>query len=319
MKGRKSSVKKILLNRPIIKLIVTVLAISMLLPSCAISRDKSNIIPENVTSSSSESQPESLPMPPESTSKTDDVIIGVIRPSLGADGDKESSSETESSEPDTEQEEDITSSEETTSSEVTTEAETTEEETSVPEEPIVSDTTEAEKAPEDTEKVEENDQPDVFVSYDVPLTVEQQMAVERIAEEYGIEAELVFGIMKVESKYNVNAVGKDGKYLGIMQVAISNLGELSRKAGVTDLMDFEQCVTAGCYFLKQYGKEADGDVSVTLLYYHGGYRYANNMLKKGKTQDSYTKAVIKELNRIVEARKVLASQMGATLTGVYYE
>lgn len=311
--------KKILLNRPIIKLIVTVLAISMLLPSCAISRDKSNIIPENVTSSSSESQPESLPMPPESTSKTDDVIIGVIRPSLGADGDKESSSETESSEPDTEQEEDITSSEETTSSEVTTEAETTEEETSVPEEPIASDTTEAEKAPEDTEKVEENDQPDVFVSYDVPLTVEQQMAVERIAEEYGIEAELVFGIMKVESKYNVNAVGKDGKYLGIMQVAISNLGELSRKAGVTDLMDFEQCVTAGCYFLKQYGKEADGDVSVTLLYYHGGYRYANNMLKKGKTQDSYTKAVIKELNRIVEARKVLASQMGATLTGVYYE
>lgn len=317
--------KKTLLNRSIIKLIVTVLAISMLLPSCAVSRDKSNIIPENVTSDGSESQPESLPLP-ESTSKTDDVIIGVIRPSLGADGEKESSSDTESSESDTTQE-DTTSSESTTEAETTEEitsapeeptvSDTTEEETSVPEEPIVSDTTE--EAPEDTEKPEENSQTDVFVSYDVPLTVEQQMAVERIAAEYGIEEELVFGIMKVESKYNVNAVGKDGKYLGIMQVAISNLGELSRKVGVTDLMDFEQCVTAACYYLKQYGKEADGDVSVTLLYYHGGYRYANNMLKKGKTQDSYTKAVMKELNRIVEARKVLASQMGATLTGVYYE
>lgn len=286
----------------------------MLLPSCVAYRDEMNILSEVVTSD--ESQSETTQSPPDTTSK-DDVIIGVIRPSLGADGGKDDVSSNEISSSDTEETD--TTEEETTSTDESTESDTTEEETTSTKEPAVSDTTEEEtSSPEDTEKVE-NDQPDVFVSYDVPLSVEQQMAVERIAAEYGIDEELVFGIMKVESRYNVNAVGKDGKYLGIMQVAVSNLGELSRKAGVTDLMDFEQCVTAACYFLRLYGKEADGNTTVTLFYYHGGYRYANKMLNKGKTEDSYTKAVMKELNRIVEARKELALQMGVTLTGVFYE
>ena len=57
---------------------------------------------------------------------------------------------------------------------------------------------------------------------------------------------------------------------------------------------------------------------ITLLYYHGGYKYANRLIAEGQYEDSYSRSVIREMNRIVEARKKLASEMGVTLYDALY-
>lgn len=159
----------------------------------------------------------------------------------------------------------------------------------------------------------------VFVPYDVPLSIEQQKIVEKIAERFYISEELIFGVMKVESKYNVYAIGKNGNYLGIMQIAKSNLKILKQYCGVTDLMDFEQNVIAGSYYLRTYLTRYNDDKHISLLYYHGGYKYANKLIANGQYEDAYTRAVIKEMNRIVEARRKLANEMGVKLYGGFYE
>lgn len=157
-----------------------------------------------------------------------------------------------------------------------------------------------------------------FVPYDVPLTIEQQKIVEKVAERFYINEELIFGVMWVESKYNVSAIGKNAQYLGIMQISKSNLKILKQYCGVTDLMDFEQNVIAGSYYLRTYLTRYNNAVHVSLLYYHGGYKYANRLLEQGIGEDSYSRAVVREMNRIVEARKKLAAEMGVTLTGSLY-
>ncbi len=158
-----------------------------------------------------------------------------------------------------------------------------------------------------------------FVPYDVPLTIEQQKIVEKIATRFYISEELIFGVMKVESKYNVNAIGKNAQYLGIMQISKSNLKILKQYCGVTDLMDFEQNVIAGSYYLRTYLTCYNDNKHVALLYYHGGYKYANKLIANGQYEDAYTRAVIKEMNRIVEARRKLANEMGVKLYGGFYE
>lgn len=159
----------------------------------------------------------------------------------------------------------------------------------------------------------------VFVPYDVPLSIEQQKIVEKVAERFYISEELIFGVMKVESKYNVNAIGKNANYLGIMQISKSNLKILKQYCGVTDLMDFEQNVIAGSYYLRTYLTRYNDDKHISLLYYHGGYKYANKLIARGQYEDSYTRAVINEMNRIVEARRKLANEMGVKLYGGFYE
>ncbi len=158
-----------------------------------------------------------------------------------------------------------------------------------------------------------------FVPYDVPLTIEQQKIVEKIAERFYISEELIFGVMWVESKYNVNAIGKNANYLGIMQISKSNLKILKKYCGVTNLMDFEQNVIAGSYYLRTYLTRYNDNKHISLLYYHGGYKYANRLIANGQYEDSYSRAVIREMNRIVEARRKLANEMGVKLYGGFYE
>ncbi len=158
-----------------------------------------------------------------------------------------------------------------------------------------------------------------FVPYDVPLTIEQQKIVEKVAERFYISEELIFGVMWVESKYNVNAIGKNANYLGIMQISKSNLKILKQYCGVTNLMDFEQNVIAGSYYLRTYLTQYNDNKHIALLYYHGGYKYANKLIANGQYEDSYSRAVIKEMYRIVEARRKLANEMGVKLYGGFYE
>lgn len=163
------------------------------------------------------------------------------------------------------------------------------------------------------------DEAGVFVPYAVPLSVEEQKLVERIAARYNVHEELVYGVMWAESRYDRNAVGRNNRYLGVMQISKSNLPVLKKYCGVTNLMNFEQNVTAGCYYLGHYLSLYDHNMNIALLYYHGGYRYANPMIAQGILEDRYTREVFAEMNRILEIRKKTAEEMGVRIKGWLYE
>ena len=159
----------------------------------------------------------------------------------------------------------------------------------------------------------------VFVPYAVPLSIEEQKLVEKIAARFNVHEELVYGVMWAESRYDRNAVGRNGRYLGIMQISKSNLSILKKYCGVTNLMNFEQNVTAGCYYLGHYADLYDHNMNIMLLYYHGGYKYANPMIAQGIFEDRYTREVFAEMNRILEIRKQTAAEMGVRIKGWLYE
>lgn len=160
-----------------------------------------------------------------------------------------------------------------------------------------------EKEEESDETVEDDEKNEIvpgagYAMYDVPLTIEQQLFIIETAEKFGIPPELMFGVMHVETRYTVTAVSKNGKYIGMMQIAKSNLAMLNRKFGITDLHDFEQNVTAGAYFLSYFFKKYDGDINKTLMCYHCGEGGAKKCWRNGYFSDSYCRKVRKEMDRI---------------------
>ena len=259
----------------IVKAISLLLLSCFVLSSCAVGKVKNQAPVTDITTDDISSVTESNSSTDGITSSDDDnILVDVQRPTHDAEGNKDS---TESSTPETTPE---------TTPEVT--------------------------EPEDTYD-EPYDEPDVFVPYDVPLSIEDQQFVVQTAEQFGIQPELVFGIMYVESRYNKNAVGKNSKYLGIMQVAVSNLKSFPAEYGITDLMNFKQNVMGGCYMLYYYSNYSGGSINFLLFYYHGGFKYAERMMEEGNTSDAYTRKVMNEMFRIAEVRAQKAAEMGVQI------
>lgn len=235
----------------------------------------------------------------ESQTENDDVIIEVQRPVAGAPAGS-TSEPSDAIPPET-----TVPSETVPGDEFTTDT--------LPDESVEIETE------EDTNDLPYADEMGIFVPYNVPMSIEDQMLVERIAARFNVHEELVFGVMWAESRYDRGAVGKNDRYLGVMQVSTSNLPILEKYLGVTDLMDFEQNVTAGCYFLGHYADLYEHNMNIMLLYYHGGYKYANPMIQEGILEDRYVREVFAEMDRIIEARKQTAAELGVKLKGWLYE
>ncbi len=163
--------------------------------------------------------------------------------------------------------------------------------------------------PDDTPSQDTGDEPDdavqigrleeIYTMYDVPLLPAEKEYVVQTAERFGIPPELVFGVMYVESRYTASAISKNGKYIGIMQIAKSNLSMLNRKFGITDLRDFQQNVTSGAYLLSYFYRKYDGDVDRVLMCYHCGEGGAKKSWRNGYFSDGYCRKVKKEIDRIL--------------------
>lgn len=149
---------------------------------------------------------------------------------------------------------------------------------------------------------------DDFHLCDVPLTDEQQRYVWSVACRYSIDPILMYGVMKVETRYQIGLNSKNGKYIGIMQIAKSNLDNLNKKCGITDLEVFEQNVEAGAYMLSYYYSKYNGDINKTLMCYHCGGGNARKQWDNGVTEDNYCINVREEIERIEEAYLVSLSK-----------
>ncbi len=237
----------------------------------------------------------------------DDISINIQRPSLKGDGeeDEETSDAPEDDDADMtdfegspwEDDDETDAPRPETTKPVTTKPETTRApETNPPvTEPV--DTDSSETLPPNI-----IGDPDAeYEFYDVPLPELKQIYVIETAKEFGIPPEWIFGVMYVESRYQETAMHSSGKYIGIMQIAKSNLNMLNKKFGITDLQDFQQNVTAGAYFISYFNKKYDGDLDKILMCYHCGEGGAKSRWKNGIMQDGYCRKVRGEIDRILSS------------------
>lgn len=106
--------------------------------------------------------------------------------------------------------------------------------------------------------------------------------VEKYAQEYGVEENLVYAVIKTESGFQPDAVSENNAK-GLMQITEETFDWISWKLGESgqyvhdDLYDPELCIRYGTYFLGYLIDEFDGYTEV-LAAYHAGRSAVNDWL-----------------------------------------
>lgn len=117
---------------------------------------------------------------------------------------------------------------------------------------------------------------DGFISYNISLLPEYQQYAYNLCQRYGIDYSLFIAIMFVESTFNPNA-SNGGMYIGLCQVAITHMPNLSAQLGISNLYDPYDNMTAGAYLLSYY-IGLRGGIEGGLSSYGGGASYINLVL-----------------------------------------
>lgn len=97
--------------------------------------------------------------------------------------------------------------------------------------------------------------------------------VEKYAEEYSLDKNLVYAVIKVESNFNKDAVSAAGAK-GLMQLMDKTASDCSSKAGFgyqipSDLFVPERNIRLGCYYLSGLISEYK-DAELAVIAYNGG-------------------------------------------------
>jgi soluble lytic murein transglycosylase-like protein len=115
--------------------------------------------------------------------------------------------------------------------------------------------------------------------------------IEQVWATYGISADLVKAIIKVESNYNVKAVSPKGAR-GLMQL----MPATAKRFGVSDSFDAEQNITGGvkylCYLFEEFG---DNNLHLVLAGYNAGEQAVkkyNNQIPPYSETKQYVKKVM---------------------------
>ena len=90
-------------------------------------------------------------------------------------------------------------------------------------------------------------------------------AVDKYSEKYGVDKNLVLGIIKQESNFDANVTSSAGA-MGVMQLMDFNC----ESYGITDPFNIEQNVEGGVKHIKEYLDMFDGNVEMALMAYNGG-------------------------------------------------
>lgn len=94
----------------------------------------------------------------------------------------------------------------------------------------------------------------------------------QIAEQYGLDPDIVNAIIKIESNGNPQAVGDDGESIGLMQIQPKWHKARIDRLGITDLKDPKQNLTVGCDILAEL-LDTYGNYNMALAAYNTGSPY----------------------------------------------
>lgn len=103
--------------------------------------------------------------------------------------------------------------------------------------------------------------------------IEYQEYVEEYANEYSLDKNLVYAVIKIESGFDENAVSRAGAK-GLMQLMDNTAKECTEKGGFgysipEDLFDGERNIRMGCYYIKHLF-DMYGNIETALAAYNGG-------------------------------------------------
>lgn len=94
----------------------------------------------------------------------------------------------------------------------------------------------------------------------------------QIAEQYGLDPDIVKAIIKIESNGNPQAVGDNGQSIGLMQIQPKWHKARIDRLGITDLKDPKQNLTVGCDILAEL-LDTYGNYHMALAAYNTGSPY----------------------------------------------
>lgn len=113
--------------------------------------------------------------------------------------------------------------------------------------------------------------------------------IEKYSQKYGVDPNLVAGVIKQESGYNSNAVSRAGA-MGLMQL----MPDTARAMGVSDPFNPDQNIRGGVKFLRKMLDRFDGNTELALAAYNAGplavEKYGNRVPPYAETRH-YVKAV----------------------------
>jgi len=103
--------------------------------------------------------------------------------------------------------------------------------------------------------------------------VKYQEYVEKYAEEYDLDKNLIYAVIKVESNFNPDAVSNAGAK-GLMQLMDNTAEECNQKGGFSyiipeDMYVPEKNIRMGCSYLK-FLMDTYGDMELVVTAYNGG-------------------------------------------------
>jgi soluble lytic murein transglycosylase-like protein len=141
------------------------------------------------------------------------------------------------------------------------------------------------------------DEPDPMPKYDIPLSRELQRFTLIKCIEYGVDYKTIISIMKVESNFQTDLIGK--KDYGIMQInKIHN--DNFRKQGYTNILDPKQNIEYGISYFAYLYNEFDRNEVAALSAYHKGEFRLKKLLKRGITTTTYARKVLEFRDTLLE-------------------
>lgn len=114
-----------------------------------------------------------------------------------------------------------------------------------------------------------------------------KLQVSEYSKKYDVSAELVYGVIRAESKFDANAVSDKGA-VGLMQIMEPTGDWAAEKIGLEkiDLFDPDTNVEIGCFYLSYLLDMYDGDTKCALAAYNAGQTNVDKWLdNKEYSQD----------------------------------
>ncbi len=136
----------------------------------------------------------------------------------------------------------------------------------------------------------EQEEQDQIKTHDADGSSAIERSINRAAQKYNLPSELIKGVIKAESGFQVRAESRAGAR-GLMQL----MPGTARELGVKDVFDVEQNIDGGTRYLKKMMDRFDNDIEKALAAYNAGpgtvERYDGKVPYKETTQ--YVKKVLK--------------------------
>ena len=126
----------------------------------------------------------------------------------------------------------------------------------------------------------------------IPLSARFQKYIDGKCKSYGISTNVVMGCIRVESNFQTQIMGDNGKAYGLMQVQKQWHKARMKKVGATNLLDPYDNVAVGIDYLAELYKIYNGNWHKALMAYNGGHAYCKRRVRAGLVNSPYSRRVM---------------------------